>query len=1579
MGLNLRKKFKDFIRGPKNDDASQEPLRAGPSPRQQTSALAGKAPSSCTTDSSKKPQSVSATEPFNPPQEDTRDEPIGKLAPPETSEGSIRQLWDVAYQNLRSQEESLVQEFEDQICGNLSAGLGAGLRSRAGTKDWLATILKHKMDQVNRESWKLKFGSSEVEVQNVVKPALAVVDWANDFVAKALVTNPYASIAWSGVSLLLPLLLNPLDQAAALARGLEHISSLIVRSSMWEDLYLRRYESNTSEASSGPHAAYRLVLERLYREILKFQIVCYRYYNHKTASRMALDSVKHHDWEELLEQIKYYENEFDKVSTHVRDQTYTHELENAEVRHQQAMDHWENIGTDVSDLRRRVEEIQNDMERKELLDWLCTVDTSVQYNAARSKHRNGTCEWLIKDHKDFKIWTTSPKSFLWLNGKAGSGKSILSSSVIKYLKGRCEKDPKVALAYYFFSFGSLEQQKVTVMLSSLVRQLCASRPDTPQPIKQFEKYIAKRERPDIEALEEALIAAIRGFSAVYVVIDALDECPAPDGERSRLLDCFNRIVTVMPDNLHIFCTSRAEPDIDTNMEEVLSLPKKSTINLTEDRYGLDNDLRVYIDSALASKTYKFWPTELKTKAKEILIARADGMFQYLVCQFEVLQHLNSEGAILSALDDLPFGLDETYNRLLLSLDAAFQTQVLGSLKWLASSERPLSLEEFAEIFIFRPEAVSNLKERRLFHPRGVLRYFTSLVTTERVSHGSHETIIRLAHFTVKEYLVSDRIQQSRAKHFHFTEAEAHLHIAHCCLSYSLWGRHNSMEDDRIRSLEVYATYTWVRHLEKVPRTLWRPEVFLLTERAISRDSAILGEQRRPYCYTAKLGALELTSWLLREDSWAGRFVVQEDLDLALISAATGNNLGVVQFLLNKGAHATTRDGPHASALQIASSQGNLAIMEVLLNSGANIDDHDEESGSPLQAAARSLRFTALRMLVSRGADVRKTECILSHLLETWARFWRGRVEITDCISILQLFLENGVDINKVCTKHKSAFFWAIRMSNQEYKRGIVDFVLQQGAGFNLRCGRDPLQEACKSIEMNPCFTDSEAIVVIENLLSMGADVNAPAGEAGTALQILCNNYDFELNLVAVRLLLDKGADINQSGGHYGTALQAACVNGDVELVELLLDRGAEINQLGGRYGTALQAACRGGYLKLVELLLERGANCSAQGGEYGNALQAAGCSVFGNALKIAKKLLERGADVNASGGKFGSALQAAVSYNNRHVDLVSFLLSKGAEVNSQGGINGTALQGACAEGNMEAVRLLLDHGAEVNAAGGEYGTALQAACGYETYSDKNSGYDIARLLIKHGAEVHAQGGKFGSAWHAAATIGGRETSCNYTLKLLLDHGVDINDSRGRQHGTALQAALELFRSTDIIVCRVRFLLEHGADVNLGSGQFGFPLQSTCVPVDFLEGENRYRERRTCIHGLTYLLDNCPEINVNNVGGLFGTALQAAVYTDGLEDVELLLKKGANTNIRGGKYRSALNAAIFKGFWDTVKILLDAGAIPDCHQLLEPDEEWLECIGKEHGKGAVDRYKRFWEIMKLEWREGEVYVVKKQSN
>lgn len=194
---------------------------------------------------------------------------------------------------------------------------------------------------------------------------------------------------------------------------------------MWEDLYVRRYESRTCDSRPESHAEYRHALEKLYQEVLRFQIVCYGYYSHKSASRLALDAIKHHGWEELIENIKYREAEFDKVSNGWRDKMYNEEWEKEEARHQQAMCQWRSIGTDISELRKAVEKVQEDEKRQKMLDWLCAVDTSVQYRAARGKYSRGTCAWLVQESDCFKAWERTPKSFLWLNGKGSTGANLL--------------------------------------------------------------------------------------------------------------------------------------------------------------------------------------------------------------------------------------------------------------------------------------------------------------------------------------------------------------------------------------------------------------------------------------------------------------------------------------------------------------------------------------------------------------------------------------------------------------------------------------------------------------------------------------------------------------------------------------------------------------------------------------------------------------------------------------------------------------------------------------------------------------------------------------------------------------------------------------------------------------------------------------------------------------------------------------------------------------------------------------------------------------------------------------------------
>lgn len=163
------------------------------------------------------------------------------------------------------------------------------------------------------------------------------------------------------------------------------------------------------------------------------------------------------------------------------------------------------------------------------------------------------------------------------------------------------------------------------MLASLVKQLYASRPDTPQAIKNLSIYKEKGTRPDTKTLEDVLIAAAIGFSSVSIVIDALDECPTVSNERSNLLGSLSRIITKMPDTFHIFLTSRAESDIVKMMNTLLPWPSRAAIDLTTSQAGINHDIRLYINSTFASPPYKDWDYDVKTKARDLLVQRADGM------------------------------------------------------------------------------------------------------------------------------------------------------------------------------------------------------------------------------------------------------------------------------------------------------------------------------------------------------------------------------------------------------------------------------------------------------------------------------------------------------------------------------------------------------------------------------------------------------------------------------------------------------------------------------------------------------------------------------------------------------------------------------------------------------------------------------------------------------------------------------------------------------------------------------------------------------------------------------------------
>ncbi|KAL7946527.1 ankyrin repeat-containing domain protein [Trichoderma barbatum] len=914
-------------------------------------------------------------------------------------------------------------------------------------------------------------------------------------------------------------------------------------------------------------------------------------------------------------------------------------------------------------------------------------------------------------------------------------------------------------------------------------------------------------------------------------------------------------------------------------------------------------------------------------------------------------------SIRKAPDDSSGYPDAAIDEILLSIDKNLQLRVVNSLKWLAFSFDPLTIDLLTEMFALQPDRTALVDEaEKLFPTQNVLEILSGLVIVD-------ENHVRLADSSIKEYLTSSRISHSPASAFSFTETEAHLQIAQSCLTHHL--RRNppglQNEDQSTFERKTYAAQNWPLHLEMVPRSSWPLEtvqvaILALSIRSPSLLSMIVSLTTRPFLssdawvnpliYTAYLGATQLTDMLVSEGHGTHEYITQWDLDTALLSASSAGKSETIRFLLDKGAGVDAEKATCLHPLREASENGHAAVVRFMLEyeaAAAGLRDSAARKLA-LHAAAKANHFDIIELLVRNGAEVDE------YTLKAVVGISRDEEHLLEC---LQFLLDNSNDITKEAALCKAAF-------KGNWK--AFELLLSRGADINAMGSSrgNPLHIACAAQDVDESR--------VEYLLSSGADPTIQDEGLGTALQAICYSFygrDEDTCIKIAKLLMARGIDINAQGGEHGSALKNACASrgkGDVcwyNMVELLLKNGADVNAKGGPYGNALQVACHIGNWDLVPLLLAWGADVNAQGGAFSTALLAA-CfkrPKQGERGDIAmlQLLLDHGADVNAASSKvFGTAFHAACAAGN--MELIRVLLDNGAKIDLQSTGYGTPLQFACQWGHTETVRFLLDNGADANelgrSAGGRFKTALDIAFAFTITRNKD---EIVHLLLDHGADIHAPRSSFGPIFHVAASSDGIKD--NAVLLRLLELGADMNQVEERT-GTALHCVLLMSPwSQDTKLSRIRLLIEHGADVHLAAGELGSPLHCICAAP--MNKPGVYINERSTI----LLLEICPEIDVNAPGGEYGSALQAAAWSGQEESIRLLIRKGAHVNALGGKYRSALNAAIIMGHWNIVRILLENGAKPDFFRQTEQDEDWLAEVQRECGRAAVERYRKFWNVEK----------------
>jgi ankyrin repeat protein len=638
--------------------------------------------------------------------------------------------------------------------------------------------------------------------------------------------------------------------------------------------------------------------------------------------------------------------------------------------------------------------------------------------------------------------------------------------------------------------------------------------------------------------------------------------------------------------------------------------------------------------------------------------------------------------VKQVLKTLPPTLDDTYNRMLTRIKKMYHPEALTLLRWLAYARSPPTLGELVDAAITDPveERFVDMSERGGL--RDSLNILSGLVTIEEnqaantgnysrtgnvtkdtstagsgqgvtLFHSQHvttDTRVRLAHFSVKEYLESERILGSKAEQFHLESAIGHQTLTQSCLTYL---RYYSISNEKTSTLQDLEKFPMLRYAAES----WFCHSALQQYDDVGRETSFLRSERAR------------NDWLLvhkPDSSWLSPFEKSESSDdsgCALYYASLLGLSGVVSNLLDSGADSNVCGGRFGNPLSAASSRGHQVVVHLLLNNHALVNARGGHLGNALQAASSAGCSELVRLLLGKGACVNAQGGHFGNALQVAS--FRGFSEV------VQVLLSEGAAVN-VQNGH---FNTALRAASLEGHIKVIQLLLDNGADI-----RQNSTESGSALEA-ASFGGREEVVRL--LLKGGADPNAWGGKFDNCLFAALGRGHTKV----AHLLLEVGADIHALGHRHGNALQAASFGGCLKMVQLLLDRGAIVNAYGGQNGYALHAASCRGFRDVVQLLLDKGAEVNAEDGERCSALQAA--SSFGH-HNVVLVLLDRGADVNAC-GNYGSALYLASQIG--HTGIARLLLDRGAHVNDTSGYHNTALQAALFGGHVDVAGLLRASGA----------------------------------------------------------------------------------------------------------------------------------------------------------------------------------------------------------------------------------------------------------------------------------------------
>ncbi|KAM0126050.1 hypothetical protein ACHAO1_010288 [Botrytis cinerea] len=397
--------------------------------------------------------------------------------------------------------------------------------------------------------------------------------------------------------------------------------------------------------------------------------------------------------------------------------------------------------------RIELQRLAADESLRKKLNLLGTIDVMKWQNSNIRLRQPGTGVWFTES-RDFKNWASTDNSNLWVYGIPGAGKTVLMASVIQEIEKTQDlshgmKRPRLdslpsdivlifwkGVAKFYCDYKDTQTHDPRTILGTLARQLILQHHDA---FTQLESFCEKHHMTEItqgsattDDFCEFIVKLSGNFSTTSILVDGIDEIAEDRAEVTRLLKSLNN----PSGTIKILLASRNEIDIRNVLANYpsVSIAAKS------------GDLRLYVHSEIEKRTkmgkLRIRDHNLKDHIVKVLTEGADGI---------------TDRDRREALRTLPPDLPKSYERILDRVNrSSKENQILvrHTLLWVVYAEESLTIAQLLQALAVRPGDETFEKENMTTLDE-LLNWCSSLIRQK-----SQSDELELAHFTVKEYLLS---------------------------------------------------------------------------------------------------------------------------------------------------------------------------------------------------------------------------------------------------------------------------------------------------------------------------------------------------------------------------------------------------------------------------------------------------------------------------------------------------------------------------------------------------------------------------------------------------------------------------------------------------------------------------------------------------------------------------------------------------------------------------------------------------------------------------------------------------------